>query len=201
MIELLASAVAARKSNATNGSNILVDTELLEIQGMLDRGQLKLTDATIFATKEVSLNQRIRMFETQDVEAKGITNVTAAKLMRNQLVLVDRIRVLAATSPVTINGAAAVLGGLAYEGIRGHGGMVGGTITVRQANKNVNYQVGLRVFDTTGRPDAVTGLYYLEAPIVLRPQQLMEANLELGRAMPDRQAVRIELLGTQTSSF
>ena len=197
---LVASALTAE--SATKGNNsLLVDTEMVEIQRMLTNGALKITDASIYSTKDASNSRLVRMFETSDVEAKGITNMTAGKLQRNQVVLVDRIRIVAATSAAAINGSAAVLGGLSYGSIRDHGGLIAGTITIRQSNKNVSYQVSLRNFDTPGRSDTAPALDYLDAPLLLRSQQLIEANLELGRALPDRQAIRLELLGSQTAAF
>ena len=197
---LVAAAMAAEQAKAGK-QGVLVDQELVDLQRGLTTSTLKLTDCSIYSTKDASSSRLVRLFETSDVEEEGITNVTAAKLQRNQLVLVDRIRLMAANASAAINGSAAVLSALKYEGIRNHGGLVGGSITIRQSNKNVLYQLSLRNFDTTGRLDRKTGEYFLSSPILLRPQQLIEANLDLGKALPDRQAVRIELLGTQTSPF
>lgn len=193
--------LVAAALSASKGTNVLVDTELVEIQRLLTAGALKITDASVIATKDGSNSRLIRMFETSDVEAKGITNVTASKLARNQVVLVDRIRLRVGAAGQAINGSAAVLGALNYGSVRGNGSMLNGTMTIRQANKNVSYQVSLRNFDTNGRTDAVNGLYYLEAPILLRPQQLIELNLELGKPAPDRTGVRVEMLGSQTAAY
>lgn len=194
---LVANFAAAAQPTA----GVLVDKELLEIKRLLDQRMLKLTDASIYNTKDASSAKLIRLFETSDVEAKGITNITAGKLALNQVVMVDRIRLLAASSGAAINGSAAVLGALNFGTIAGHGSLTGGSLTIRQQNKNINYELSLRVFDTTGRVDRANGIYHLESPLLLRPQQLIEATLDLGLSLPDRQAVRIELLGTQTSPF
>src|SRR6266700_5271725 len=67
------------------------------IQEALANGELRLADFTLYSIKQVT-SKTIKMFETQDDKQVGLSNISNAKLPKNQALLVSGIYLLAGVS-------------------------------------------------------------------------------------------------------
>lgn len=195
--ELLKKVSTNRDVAKKNPGAVSPDARALDAR--ISQSNVTLSDGAIYSTKDASGLRTLKMFESQDDQRAGVTNIAQGKTAKNQDVTVGAIQLLAALSPTDINGDPTTLAGLNYGSIAAIKGLENGVLTIRHRGKVVLDRFPLTRFKNSDndRTDPV-GELTLDSTIQIYPQEPIEANIDFGVACPNRTAIKLLLVGTQT---
>lgn len=174
----------------------VTDPELIKLASRLESGQQRLCDSTLYATRDVSGQTTVKMFNPQDSLDKGITNVANAKLAKGQVFLVGSIVLLAATT----NGAPGAIGRdnlcrLNFGSIEDINGLASGEFTVRYKGKNLFDKKAMQAFVTGQDTRVQLGEFVLDNVLLMREDDPFEFNIETGLALPAQTGLRVVFKG------
>ncbi len=144
-------------------------------QGLL-KGDLRLADTIIYSRKLVN-SKTIKLFETQDVKAIGLRNISNAKLPKNQALLVSGIFLLAA---VAADGTPEKSIVASYDKIEDYPAIANGEFTLKANKKIIMTDVDNAIFKTANNANIPMGYYKLANPRIIHDDILLEATVELG---------------------
>jgi hypothetical protein len=175
MINKLASTGAPSK-----GSRAEMEKHFAElpahIKEALAKGELRLADTVIYGIKKVA-SKTIKIFETQDTKQIGTTSVSAARLPKNQALLVSGIYVLAGVpagvTPDQIMSAT-------YGKIEDFPAICTGEFSLKANKKVIIPETSMKVFKTFGYNGVPVGYYKLANPRLIHDDILIETTIELG---------------------
>jgi hypothetical protein len=168
------------------------------IRGGLSKGDLRLADTVIYSRKQVN-SKTVKLFETQDVKAIGLRNISNAKLPKNQALLVSGIFLLAgladdATTEKVVSAK--------YTGIEDFNAISNAELTLKANKKTIISEMDTIAFKTASNHNVPSGYYKLANPRIIHDDILLEATVELGSLEginTDRTFLYIGLHGTITT--
>ena len=170
-------------NSASRGSRAEMEKHFAElpshIKDGLVSGDLRLADTIIYSRKAVN-SKTVKMFETQDVKAVGLRNISNAKLPKNQGLLVSGIFLLAGV--VTGEGLASDDKVIAstFGKLEDFPAIANGEFTLKANKKIILGDVCNCVFKTANNNQLPIGYYKLANPRVIQDDVLLEATIELG---------------------
>lgn len=148
------------------------------IKDGLLKGELRLADTIIYSRKIVN-SKTVKMFETQDVKAVGLRNISNAKLPKNQALLVSGIILLAGN--ITEGGVTDdKIMSASYGKIEDFPALGTGEFTLKANKKIILSDVDNAVFKTANNNQIPFGYYKLANPRIIQDDVLIEATIELG---------------------
>ena len=146
------------------------------IKDALTKGELRLADTIIYSIKKVS-SKTLKFYETQDVKTIGLQSLSAARLPKNQALLVSGIFILAGTpadlTPDKIMAAA-------YGKIEDYPALCTGEFSLKANKKVIVPETSMTVFKTANNQNLPFGYYKLSNPRLIEDDILIEATVELG---------------------
>lgn len=147
-------------------------------EGLL-KGDLRLADTIIYSRKQVN-SKTVKMFETQDVKAVGLRNISNAKLPKNQALLVSGIILLVGTASTEGAMSDDKIISTAYGKIEDFPAITTGEFTLKANKKIILGDVDNAVFKTANNNQVPFGYYKLANPRIIQDDVLIEATIELG---------------------
>lgn len=150
------------------------------IKEALMKGDLRLADTIIYSRKLVN-SKTIKLFETQDVKAVGIRNISNAKLPKNQALLVSGIILL--VGQVALEGGSLTddkIISTAYSKVEDFPAIASGEFTLKANKKIILTDVDNAIFKTSNNTRLPFGYYKLANPRVIQDDVQIEATVELG---------------------
>jgi hypothetical protein len=163
----------------------------------LAKGELRLADTVIYSIKKAA-SKTIKMFETQDTKTIGINSLSAARLPKNQALLVSGIYILAGVpadlTPDKIMAAQ-------YDGIEGFPALATGEFSLKANKKVIVPETAMGVFKTKNNTKIPMGYYKLANPRLIHDDILIETTIELGTmdGLDAKTHVYVGLHGTITT--
>lgn len=146
------------------------------IKESLVKGELRLADTIIYSIKPVT-SKTIKLFETQDTKEIGLSNVSNAKLPKNQTLLVSGIILLAGTS---VDATKDKIMSTDYRGIETFPPICSGEINLKANKKQILPETSCYIFKTSVNHMQPVGYYKLANPRLITDDVLIELTLELG---------------------
>lgn len=165
---------------ASRGSRAEMEKHFSELpdhirQGLLNN-ELRLADTIIYSRKKVS-SKTVKMFETQDVKATGLRNISNAVLPKNQALLVSGIFLLAGVAAAPTDDSALFA---RYEKIEDFPAIANGEFSLKANKKIILNEVENSVFKTFNNHQIPIGYYKLANPRLIQDDVQIEATIELG---------------------
>ena len=191
-------------SNRSKGSREEMEKHFHELpqhikEGLL-KGDLRLADTIIYSRKPVN-SKTIKLFETQDVKAVGLRNISNAKLPKNQALLVSGIILLAGVVGDRAVNDDAVMS-TPFVKIEDFPALANGEFTLKANKKSIMSDVDCAVFKTANNTHIPFGYYKLANPRIIQDDILIEATVELGSLTginTDKTFMYVGLHGTITT--
>jgi hypothetical protein len=146
------------------------------IKESLVKGELRLADTIIYSTKLVN-SKTIKMFETQDTKEIGLTNISGAKLPKNQVFLCSGIILLAGVSADATKDS---IMATKFDGIENFPAIVSGEIDLKANKKQILPETNCYIFKTASNHTRPIGYYKLSNPRLIMDDVLIELTLQLG---------------------
>jgi hypothetical protein len=167
------------------------------IKDGLVKGDLRLADAIVYSIKQIT-SKTTKMFETQDTKAIGLTNVSNAKLPKNQALLVSGITLLCGTS---VDVSKDKVMATDYRAIENYPAICSGELNLKANKKQILPETNCYIFKTSNFHNTPLGYYKLANPRLIQDDVLIELTLELGTldGLPANAFVYAALHGTITT--
>lgn len=167
---------------ASKGSRAEMEKHFAElpqhIKDGLVKGDLRLADTIIYSRKQVN-SKTVKLFETQDVKAVGLRNISNAKLPKNQALLVSGIFLLAGN--ITEGGVTDdKIISAAFGKLEDFPAIANGEFTLKANKKIIMSDVDNAIFKTANNQNVPIGYYKLANPRIIQDDILLEATVELG---------------------
>lgn len=165
---------------ASKGSRAEMEKHFAELpdhikQGLLNN-ELRLADTIIYSRKRVA-SKTIKLFETQDVKATGLRNISNAALPKNQALLVSGIFLLAGVGTNATDESAMAT---RYDKIEDFPAIANGEFSLKANKKIILNEVENSVFKTFNNHQLPIGYYKLSNPRLIHDDIQIEATIELG---------------------
>jgi hypothetical protein len=167
------------------------------IKEALIKGDLRLADAVVYSIKQIT-SKTTKMFETQDTKAIGLTNISNAKLPKNQAFLVSGIVILCGTSVDTTKDKIMAAD---YRAIENYPALCTGEVNLKANKKQILPETSCYLFKTSNFHNTPIGYYKLANPRLIMDDVLIELTIELGTmdGLPANAFVFAALHGTITT--
>jgi hypothetical protein len=167
------------------------------IKDGLVRGELRLADNILYSIKPVT-SKTIKLFETQDDKEIGISNISNAKLPKNQAFLVSGIFLLAGTSA---DATKEKIMSTAFKQIEDIPSIANGEFNLKSNKKQIVPETSNIVFKTYNNNMVDLGYYKLANPRLIHDDVLLEFTVELGttQGIPANTYIYVGLQGTITT--
>lgn len=174
------------------------------IKDELEKGGVRLADQIVYSIKPITSNT-VKLFETQDVRAKGLRNLIGGKLEKNQALLVSGIYLLAGVAnPAGVDGPTTeevmAIDFLPVTRDPAFAALVNGEFSLKGNKVLLMPETSVRMFAGDGlQPD---GFYKLHNPRLIQDDVPIEATVELGTTLgiPKHAYLYIGLFGTVTTA-
>jgi hypothetical protein len=163
----------------------------------LAKGELRLADTVIYSIKKAA-SKTIKLFETQDTKTIGINSLSAARLPKNQALLVSGIYILAGVpADLTTDKIMAAN----YDGIENFPALATGEFSLKANKKVIVPETSMGVFKTKNNTKIPMGYYKLANPRLIHDDILIETTIELGTmdGLDAKTHVYVGLHGTITT--
>ena len=148
----------------------------LHIRQGIMKGELRLADTVVYSIKPVT-SKTVKMFETQDTKTIGLTNISNARLPKNQAMLVSGITLLCGVSADTTPDK--VMSTL-YQGIENVPALVTGELDLKANKKQIMPETSCYLWKTLNYTMSRMGYYKLHNPRLIHDDILIELTLQLG---------------------
>lgn len=188
-------------NNASRGSRAEMEKHFSElpehiVKGLKD-GNLRLADTIIYSIKRVA-SKTVKMFETQDTKAIGLTSLSAAKLPKNQALLVSGIILLAG---VPADNTPDKMMATTYDKIETYPCLCTGEFNIKANKKVIVPESSMKLFKTGNNTTIPIGYYKLSNPRLIQDDILIEATVELGtmEGLDPKTCIYLGLHGTITT--
>ncbi|WP_207515029.1 hypothetical protein [Longitalea luteola] len=161
------------------------------------KGELRLADFTLYSRKFIN-SKTIKMFETQDDKQVAISNISNAKLQKNQCLLVSGIYMMAG---VAADGTKDKMMASSLNIIANYPAILSGEFSLKANKKQIVPDTSNNVFNTTGFTTVPQGYYKLANPRIIADDLLIEFTVELGTmdSLPPNLFLFAGLHGTVTT--
>ena len=167
------------------------------IKEALVKGELRLADTIIYSIKPVT-SKTIKLFETQDDKEIGISNISNAKLPKNQAFLVSGMYILAGTSADATKDKVIATH---FKGLEDYPAIANGEFNLKSNKKQIVPETSNVVFKTYSNNIVPLGYYKLANPRLIQDDVLIELTVELGSVdgIPANTYIYTALHGTITT--
>lgn len=167
------------------------------IKEALVRGDLRLADNIIYSIKPVT-SKTIKLFETQDDKEIGISNISNAKLPKNQAFLVSGILLLAGTA---VDASKDKVIATNFKQLEDFPALANGEFNLKSNKKQIVPETSNVVFKTYNNNNVPLGYYKLANPRLIQDDVLIEMTVELGstEGIPNHTYIYVALHGTITT--
>ena len=142
----------------------------------LSKGELRLADTVIYSVKKIA-SKVTKMFETQDTKTIGLNSLSAARLPKNQALIVSGIYVLAGV-PAELNPEAIMAAN--YDKIESMPALTTGEFSLKANKKVIVPETSMHIFKTASNQTIPMGYYKLSNPRLIHDDVLIECTVELG---------------------
>ena len=161
------------------------------------RGELRLADFTVYSRKFIT-SKTIKMFETQDDKQVSVSNISNAKLQKNQVLMVSGIYMLAGISPDATKDKMMSTG---ISNIQNIPALLSGEFSLKANKKQIVPDTSNNIFNTNGYSTVPLGYYKLANPRLIADDLLIEFTVELGTmdGIPANSFLFVGLHGTVTT--
>jgi hypothetical protein len=163
----------------------------------LAKGELRLADFTLYSRKFIT-SKTVKMFETQDDKQVGVSNISNAKLPKNQALLVSGIYLLAG---VAADSSKDKLMAASLNVIGNYPSILSGEFNLKANKKQIVPDTSNSIFNTNGFTTVPMGYYKLSNPRPIHDDVLIEYTVELGTmdGLPANAFLFVGLHGTITT--
>lgn len=169
-----------------------------QVKDQLNKGKLRLTDYSIYSVKQI-VSKSVKIFETQDVREGSIRNYSAAKLQKNQILMVYGIIILAG---VPTDLTSEKVKATDWKSISQFPALANGEFSLK-ANKVtiVAENFSMRKFITDNNHTVDLGFFPLDNPRPIKDDELIECTIELGSldGLDAKTHFYVALVGTATT--
>lgn len=167
------------------------------IKDGLVRGELRLADNILYSIKPIN-SKTVKLFETQDDKEIGISNISNAKLPKNQAFLVSGIFLLAGTSADATKNKVMSTN---FKQIEDVPAIANGEFNLKSNKKQIVPETSNTVFKTYNNNMMNLGYYKLANPRLIQDDVLIEFTVELGttEGIPANTYIYVGLHGTITT--
>ncbi len=167
------------------------------IKDGLVRGELRLADNILYSIKPIN-SKTVKLFETQDDKEIGISNISNAKLPKNQAFLVSGIFLLAGTSADATKNKVMSTN---FKQIEDVPAIANGEFNLKSNKKQIVPETSNTVFKTYNNNMMNLGYYKLANPRLIQDDVLIEFTVELGttEGIPANTYLYVGLHGTITT--
>ena len=167
------------------------------IKEAIARGELRLADFTLYSRKFIT-SKTIKMFETQDDKQVGISNISNAKLQKNQVLMVSGIYLLAG---VAQDNSKDKMMSASLNSVSNFPAIDAGEFSLKANKKQIVPDTSCHVFNTYNYNNVPLGFYKLANPRLIADDLLIEFTVELGTmdAIPPNAFLFVGLHGTVTT--
>lgn len=146
------------------------------IKEQLLKGDLRLGDVVIYSIKQVS-SKTVKLWETSDVKKVGLNSLSAARLPKNQCLLVSGIFLVAGVSADLTTDKVI---GTAFDKVESFPSIANGEFSLKANKKIIVPDTSNNVFKTSNMNNVPIGYYKLANPRIIQDDVLIECTLELG---------------------
>lgn len=185
-----------------------------ELQEGLKNGSKQMVDATIYAVKCVTGKDNVRMFEDSDDKLIGVSNISKAKLEKNEVFCLSAIQFLYGTHASSDTPSRDIVKAIDWKEIPA--ALQNGEFTFRAGTKTLFDRMAMQVFKnhTTDNIQASSanvggvaygqgelGFYKLANPKLIRTQEALDLFPEWSAATGDSHAfLKVVLYGSKIMS-
>jgi hypothetical protein len=165
----------------------------------LDAGKLRLADFTVYSVKQVS-SKTIKLFESQDTKEQNLRNVSAGKLEKSMVMIVSGIYLLAGTTSDDTNKD--LIKAIDYKSLSNFPALANGEWYLKSNKTQITPEGhSNRKFITDNNHYLPTGFYKLDNPRVIKDDEPIEFNVELGtmQGLDPKTFLYVALTGTVTT--
>lgn len=182
---------------ATVRREVKQDNSVQEVLEKYTRGNLKLMDHAIVSVKAAGGSQLINFFKTEDRKEVGIINIDGAKLEKDEYFVPVAVQLLAASvADQTVKND---LLSADYKTIGLHPVLKNAEIDFKpSAASYLMKEMPLEQFDTTGDTSRKAGLYYFDAPALIKPQTQITLEIRSNMSIPANTVVKAIIYGIKT---
>lgn len=146
------------------------------IKQALSKGELRLADTVIYSIKKVA-SKVTKMFETQDTKTIGLNSLSAARLPKNQALIVSGIYVLAGNAAeLTPDSIMAI----PFDKIESMPALTTGEFSLKANKKVIVPETSMHIFKTANNNSIPIGYYKLANPRLIHDDVLIECTVEIG---------------------
>ena len=167
------------------------------IKESIGKGDLRLADFTVYSRKFIT-SKTIKMFETQDDKQVAVSNISNAKLQKNQVLMVSGIYMLAG---IAADGTKDKMMATAVNNIQNIPALLSGEFSLKANKKQIVPDTSNVIFNTNGYTNVPLGYYKLANPRPISDDLLIEFTVELGTmdGIPANAFLFVGLHGTVTT--
>lgn len=183
-----------------------------DIQEGLKNGTKKLADAAIYVVKAVKDAKNVKMFEDSDDKQIGISNISKAKLEKNEVLCLSAIQVLygvGASATLTPENVATIDWGELPSEIQN------GEFTFRSSSETLLDHLSMQIFKNhkvseiqasdanvggVAFGQGEVGFYKLANPQPIRTQEALDMFVEWGKTITANGFIKVVLYGTKIMS-
>jgi hypothetical protein len=156
-------------------------------------GKKRIADHVIYSVRSFSEKLQEKMFKDDDKKVVGITNLSSAKMEKNQVMVATGIQLLSAEG----KGVSGEEKGLDYGVIADE--IANGEFTLKVNGSEMIQKSSLLPFKTTDTMAQIKGFVELENPIVILSQVPIDLQIETGVACEEHTFVKVALYGSIVS--
>lgn len=165
----------------------------VEIQRGLVEKRLQFADTRFYVVKAANAVTSIRMIQSSDVKAPGVTNINNGKLEKDNYFLLTGLILLSAVAADPLNAA--------FD-----------TVALAIANGDFEFKAAgnkyllpkdssCQVFDTNNRTDIENGLFKLDNPKWIEPQVDIEMNIRFSQATAANTNLKFVMVGVSVINY
>lgn len=200
---------------SASGKEMAAMTSMLssELQDGLKSGSKQMVDATLYIVKSTNAKNNVRVFEDQDDKIIGVSNISKAKLEKNEVFCLSAIQVLyaehaTADVPSQENVAALEWGEIPAKMQNGEFTFRAGTQTlldrmsmqVFKNHKTDNIQASSANVGGVAYGQGELGFFKLANPKLIRTQEALDMFMEFAGNNAAHSFVKVILYGTKIMS-
>lgn len=152
----------------------------------------QIVDGRLYGVRLIGDTTGVEVFANADVKTVGKTNINARKLEKDTPFLCTHIRL---TSGVGAAGTSTVADIVAVAFGKTTANMLNGEFSLEVGKKVLLPETPMEVFATNSYTDSQAGLYKLENPKWINPQEEIVFDIKLGAAEATKTYVKVELIG------
>jgi len=151
----------------------------------------KVVDSVLYGTRLAGGKQQVRIFLDDDKKSPGVTNISSAKLEKDQVMVITGIQILSGIEAAD-NVHAVDFGKIAKE-------IANGEITFKVNGTEMLSKSSMSTFAKDQSINELAGYVELENPLVVKSQVSIDLQIETGAAIVAHTFIKVLLHGASVS--